>query len=78
MLDATTKKTDAATLPDALEARYHWKVTYYATNDSLVLEPLNASRMNTKEMEAKKPFEKTHLAKHVSTKWVNTVNTAQG
>ena len=77
LLDAT-KKTDAATLPDALEARYHWKVTYYATNDSLVLEPLNASRMNTKEMEAKKPFEKTHLAKHVSTKWVNTVNTAQG
>ena len=26
------------------EARFHWKVTYYATNDSLVLEPLNASR----------------------------------
>lgn len=26
------------------EARYHWKATYYATNDSLVLEPLNASR----------------------------------
>ncbi|HIX21508.1 MAG TPA: hypothetical protein H9984_04025 [Candidatus Parabacteroides faecavium] len=25
-------------------ARYHWKVTYYATNDSLVFEPLNASR----------------------------------
>ena len=29
-------------------ARYHWKVTYYATNDSVVLEPLNASR-NTYE-----------------------------
>ncbi len=28
------------------EARYHWKATYYATNDSLVLEPLNASRHN--------------------------------
>ena len=28
------------------EARFHWKVTYYATNDSLVLEPLNASRHN--------------------------------
>lgn len=26
------------------EARYHWKVTYYATNDSVVLEPLNAHR----------------------------------
>ena len=29
---------------DADIARYHWKVTYYATNDSLVFEPLNASR----------------------------------
>ena len=53
--------------PDALEARYHWKVTYYATNDSLVLEPLNASRMNTKEMAAETPFEKTHLARSVWT-----------
>ncbi len=62
--------------PDALEARYHWKVTYYATNDSLVLEPLNASRMNTKEMAAETPFEKTHLATEFSEKWVNTVNAA--
>ena len=62
--------------PDALEARYHWKVTYYATNDSLVLEPLNASRMNTKEMAAETPFEKTHLATEYSNKWVNTVNKA--
>ena len=62
--------------PDALEARYHWKVTYYATNDSLVLEPLNASRMNTKEMAAETPFEGTHLAKEHSRKWVNTVNEA--
>ena len=65
--------------PDALEARYHWKATYYATNDSLVLEPLNASRMNTAEMEARKPFEQTHLAKapvSYSQNWVNTVNAA--
>ena len=62
--------------PDALEARYHWKVTYYATNDSLVLEPLNASRMNTKEMAAETPFENTHLATEFSEKWVNTVNAA--
>ena len=68
-----------ATSPDALEARYHWKATYYATNDSLVLEPLNASRMNTAEMEARKPFEQTHLAKapvSYSQNWVNTVNAA--
>ncbi len=73
-------KEDASYLlkgyPDALEARYHWKVTYYATNDSLVLEPLNASRMNTKEMAAETPFEKTHLAAEGSEKWVNTVNKA--
>ena len=65
-----------ATSPDALEARYHWKATYYATNDSLVLEPLNASRMNTAEMEARTPFEQTHLALDGSSEWVNTVNAA--
>ena len=68
-------KTNLA-YPDALEARYHWKATYYATNDSLVLEPLNASRMNTAEMEARTPFEQTHLADDWSDKWVNTVNGA--
>ena len=70
-----------ATSPDALEARYHWKATYYATNDSLVLEPLNASRMNTEEMAARLPFEQTHLAKapvSCSQNWVNTVNEAIG
>ena len=62
--------------PDALEARYHWKVTYYATNDSLVLEPLNASRMNTNDMKERVPFEETHLARHSADRWVNTVNAA--
>ena len=79
VLLGAAKKTAAAVLPDALEARYHWKVTYYATNDSLVLEPLNASRMNTAEMEAKTPFEQTHLAVSPAAdagKWVNTVNKA--
>ena len=64
------------TAPDALEARYHWKATYYATNDSLVLEPLNASRMNTNDMKERVPFEKTHLAGHSQNRWVNTVNAA--
>ena len=62
--------------PDALEARYHWKVTYYATNDSLVLEPLNASRMNRTEMGDRLPFDETHLAEHGSGLWLNTVNAA--
>ena len=71
---ATTKATVGT--PDALEARYHWKATYYATNDSLVLEPLNASRMNQAELRDKTPFEQTHLATAWSHQWVNTVNKA--
>ena len=67
-------RTKTDTYPDALEARYHWKVTYYATNDSLVLEPLNASRMNDDEMRDKLPFAKTHLATAWSSQWLNTVN----
>ena len=68
--------------PDPLEARYHWKVTYYATNDSIVLEPLNASRMNQAEMQKKLPFEQTHLARKSDRTginagdFVNTVNAA--
>ncbi len=68
--------------PDPLEARYHWKVTYYATNDSIVLEPLNASRMNQAEMQKKLPFEQTHLARKSggtginAGDFVNTVNLA--
>ena len=74
---ALTKKA-----PDPLEARYHWKVTYYATNDSIVLEPLNASRMNQAEMQKKLPFEQTHLARKFggtginAGDFVNTVNKA--
>ena len=69
-------QTNSKAYPDALEARYHWKVTYYASNDSLVLEPLNASRMNTEEMNAETPFEESHLATEASAEWVNTVNDA--
>ena len=70
---------DHTNVPDPLEARYHWKVTYYATNDSLVLEPLNASRMDGTEMAAKLPFEQTHLAKSsvLATDFMNTVNAAK-
>ena len=59
---------------DALQARYHWKVTYYATNDSVVFEPLNASRMRQDDATAKMPFEKSELAKAGSTTYLNTVN----
>ena len=61
-------------IDDALQARYHWKVTYYATNDSVVFEPLNASRMRQDDATAKMPFEKSELAKADATKYLNTVN----
>ena len=38
---------------DAHQARYHFKFTYYPTNDSLVIEPLNAS---VKEKESDNYF----------------------
>ena len=60
--------------PDALQARYHWKVTYYPTRDSVVLEPLNASRMAQSEAEQKLKFEKTHLAKADMSQYLNTPN----
>ena len=65
---------DKDKINDALQARYHWKVTYYATNDSVVFEPLNASRMRQDDATAKKPFEKSELAKASSTTYLNTVN----
>ena len=65
---------DKDEIDDALQARYHWKVTYYATNDSVVFEPLNASRMRQDDATAKKPFEKSELAKAGSTTYLNTVN----
>ena len=65
---------DKDKINDALQARYHWKVTYYATNDSVVFEPLNASRMRQDDATAKKPFEKSELAKAGSTTYLNTVN----
>ena len=35
---------------DAHQARYHFKFTYYPTNDSLVIEPLNASVKESEEI----------------------------
>ena len=49
------------------EARFHWKVTYYATNDSLVLEPLNASRH---DYEGDDPIDRSKDARE----FFNTVN----
>ena len=72
--EKNTSATDDTAYPDPLEARYFWKVTYYATNDSVVLEPLNASRMIGSDMKDKKAFEETALAKHWAKNFLNTVN----
>ena len=68
------KDAGVTDLDDALQARYHWKVTYYATNDSVVFEPLNASRMRQKDATAKKPFEESDLALADAEEYLNTVN----
>ena len=36
---------------DAHQARYHFKFTYYPTNDSLVIEPLNASVKESENLD---------------------------
>ena len=63
---------------DPLEARYHWKVTYYPSNDSVVFEPLNASRFSEKEYEqlvaGELTYEKSRLATAWSNEFFNTVN----
>ena len=68
------KSYGASSTPDALQARYHWKVTYYATNDSVVLEPLNASRMSQSDYTQGKKFEETALAKADVHNFLNTIN----
>lgn len=63
---------------DPLEARYHWKVTYYPSNDSVVFEPLNASRFSETEYNqvkaGKLKFENSRLANAAGKDYFNTVN----
>jgi hypothetical protein len=85
------KAADAVTVPeeegeatphniDALSARYHWKVTYYPTQDSVVFEPLNASCMPAVTAQKKlKPGESTLELVNDSklttaSNWLNTIN----
>ena len=62
---------------DAHQARYHFKFTYYPTNDSLVIEPLNAS---VKEQESENYFASDLVLDPSTaygvgmTKYFNTVN----
>lgn len=70
-----TKKADQPVQTvDAIQARYHWKVTYYPTNDSLVFEPLNASRISTVDHQAGTPIWKARVNKLTQKQWLNTIN----
>ena len=48
----TPKETDAA----AITARYFFKITYFPTQDSLVVEPLNASAISDNDYETGRPW----------------------
>lgn len=72
VVDKKTEGTIAEV--DAIQARYHWKVTYYPTNDSLVFEPLNASRISTIDQQAGKKIWEAEVNKLEQTQWLNTIN----
>ena len=47
---------------DALMARYHWRVSYYPSEDSLVFEPLNASQLGYEDVENGLLWQNSRLA----------------
>ena len=73
VLDAPIARVDVDSC-DALLARYIWKATYYATNDSLVLEPLNASEITTALKQAGTKWIDSKLAAATPDEYYNTIN----
>ena len=59
---------------NATDARYHWRVTYYPTPDSLVFEPLNASVIGKKDAQAGKKWADTDLKDAAIGAYYNTIN----
>ena len=49
--------------PYAIEARYYFQLTYHPSQDSLVVEPLNASDISEKEAIDKEYFKDSYAAK---------------
>ena len=60
----------------AAKARFHWKVTYYPTPDSLVFEPLNASFIGTEDKKAGRKWADTGLKDAAPANYYNTINVA--
>lgn len=59
---------------NATNARFHFKVTYYPTNDSLVIEPLNASMPNKSLLPADITANLAALAALTPAQYLNTIN----
>lgn len=74
VLNATFDGDLTAAPMTALKARYHWKVTYYPTPDSLVLEPLNASYIASADKQAGRTWFDTPLEDATPAYYYNTVN----
>lgn len=74
VLDAPIARVDENEPCDALLARYIWKATYFATNDSLVLEPLNASEVTTALKQAGTKWIDSQLAQATPDEYYNTIN----
>ena len=72
--DTPLARVNAEEACDALLARYIWKATYYATNDSLVLEPLNASVITTELKQQGKTWSQSKLASATAAEYYNTIN----
>ena len=52
----------------AIDARYFFKLTYFPTQDSLVIEPLNASVIGNEEYAAKTLWKDSYVGKHFAYK----------
>ena len=52
----------------AIDARFFFKLTYFPTQDSLVVEPLNASVISNDEYAAKKTWKESYVGGHFAYK----------
>jgi len=59
---------------DATEARSVWKVTYWPTQDSVVLEPYNASIIGTRDAQKGNKWAATPLKNATAALFYNTIN----
>jgi hypothetical protein len=75
-VDTTVAKLNAANPEevDPLIARYLWRVTYYPTPDSLVLEPFNASSISKFDKQSGKKWLESGLTKASMFNFFNTIN----